>query len=130
MFDLTVPRLNHKILNNMVNYNAVVLDNTFHALADPTRRAILTRLSEGKATVSEIAKPFPMSLPAVYKHLKVLEHAGLLSRKKEGRTVYCDLNPAPLSQAAAWIQRYEQFWESQFDALASFVENHGEDQRG
>lgn len=111
------------MVNDMVNYNSSTLNHTFHALSDPTRRAILARLSQGQATVSEIAKPFSISLPAVTKHITVLESAGLLSRKKEGRTVTCGLIPAPLSEAAAWIQVYERFWQGQLQALANFAEN-------
>jgi len=107
----------------MVNYTASALDKTFGALSDPTRRAILSRLARGTATVTEVAEPFDISLPAVSKHLKVLERAGLLARKKEGRIYHLSLNPSPLSQAADWIQVYERFWEGQLDVLANFIEN-------
>ena len=106
----------------MVNYNTSTLDRTFNALSDPTRRAILFRLAHGTATVSELAQPFDISLPAISKHLKVLERAGLLTRRKEGRTIHCGLQAAPLSEAAAWIKLYERFWEGQFDALAEFID--------
>lgn len=112
----------------MVNYAASPLDKTFGALSDPTRRAIITRLAQGTATVTELAEPFDISLPAVSKHLKVLERAGLLARKKEGRIYHCSLNPSPLSEAAAWIQVYERFWEGQFDALAKFIENSADEE--
>ena len=98
------------------------LDATFGALADPTRRAIIARLAAGEATVSELASPFQVSLPAISKHLRVLEDAGLLARQKIGRTHRCRLNAAPLRDATAWLMRYRQFWEDQFDALAAFLE--------
>jgi DNA-binding transcriptional ArsR family regulator len=97
------------------------LDSTFAALADPTRRAILARLEQGPATVTELARPFNISLPAISKHLRVLERAGLLMRRKECRTHYCNLNAAPLKEAVSWLVRYEQFWEGQFDALDRFL---------
>jgi DNA-binding transcriptional ArsR family regulator len=106
----------------MVNQNNVTLDRTFAALADPTRRAILSRLTQGAATVTELAEPFAISLPAVSKHLTVLEKAGLLTRKRRGRIHYLSLNAAPLKEAATWITLYEQFWEGQLDALANFLE--------
>ena len=107
------------MVNNTI---AIPLNKTFSALADPTRRSILSRLTQGTATVSELAEPFDISLPAISKHLKVLEKAGLLNRRKEGRIQYCSLNAAPLQEAAAWISLYEQFWGDQFDALANFIE--------
>jgi DNA-binding transcriptional ArsR family regulator len=106
----------------MVNQNITTLDKTFGALADPTRRAILSRLTQGTATVTELAEPFAMSLPAVSKHLTVLEKAGLLTRRRQGRIHYLTLNAAPLKEAAQWITLYEQFWEGQLDALANFLE--------
>jgi DNA-binding transcriptional ArsR family regulator len=106
----------------MVKYEAVPLDKIFGALADPTRRAILSRLARGAATVTELAEPFEVSLPAISKHLRVLERTGLLVRQKEGRVHHCRLNATPLKQAADWIERYEQFWEGQFDALGNFLE--------
>jgi DNA-binding transcriptional ArsR family regulator len=106
----------------MVNQNITTLDKTFGALADPTRRAILSRLTQGTATVTELAEPFAMSLPAVSKHLTVLEKAGLLTRRRQGRIHYLTLNAAPLKEAAHWITLYEQFWEGQLDALANFLE--------
>ena len=98
------------------------LDKTFAALADPTRRAILSRLTHGTATVTELAEPFAMSLPAVSKHLTVLEKAGLLKRQRQGRTHYLSLNAVPLKEAAHWITLYERFWQGQLDALANFLE--------
>jgi DNA-binding transcriptional ArsR family regulator len=93
------------------------LSRTFAALADPTRRAILARLADGDATVNEIAGPFPMSLQAVSKHLKVLETAGLISRGKEAQWRPARLEGRPLEQAATFLADYRQFWESSFDAL-------------
>ena len=110
------------IINHMVNQNITTLDKTFAALSDPTRRAILSRLTQGTATVTELAEPFAMSLPAVSKHLTVLEKAGLLTRQRQGRTHYLTLNATPLQEAAHWIRLYEQFWEGQLDALANFLE--------
>jgi DNA-binding transcriptional ArsR family regulator len=99
------------------------LDRTFAALADPTRRALLARLSErGDVSVSKLAEPFAMSLPAVMKHLDVLADAGLITRTKTGRTVACRLSAAPMEQAMSWLQRYQQFWSEALDQLATYVE--------
>ena len=99
------------------------LDRAFGALADPTRRAMVTKLGHGETcTISELAEPFDMSLPAVMKHIGVLENAGLLSREKTGRTVHCRLNPAPMREAMDWLEETQRFWEKRLDALASFVE--------
>jgi len=107
----------------MVKYYDAKLDRTFAALADPTRRALLARLNSGKrASVSELARPFPMSLPAVMKHLDVLSDAGLIRRTKTGRIVACELTPEPMETAMNWLNRYLQFWSEQLDRLASFVE--------
>jgi DNA-binding transcriptional ArsR family regulator len=89
----------------------------FAALADPTRRAILARLAEGDATVSELAEPFAISLPAVSRHLKVLEQAGLISRTRSAQWRSSSLNPEPLREATAWMERYRQFWDTNFDRL-------------
>jgi DNA-binding transcriptional ArsR family regulator len=111
----------------MVNYyqasQRAALDATFAALSDPTRRAILARLAQGEATVSELAEPFHVSLPAVSKHLRVLESAGLLRREIDGRIHRCRLAPQPMKDAAAWIEKYRAFWENQFDALAKYLES-------
>ena len=104
----------------MVNYSAP-LDSTFSALADPTRRAILARLALGESSVQELASPFKVSLPAISKHLRVLERAGLLARKKDGRVHRCRLETGPMRDAAEWIERYRQFWEQQFDVLAQYL---------
>jgi DNA-binding transcriptional ArsR family regulator len=93
------------------------LDRTFAALADPTRRAILARLAGGEATVNEIAEPFAMTLPAVSKHLKVLERAGLISRSRNAQWRPCRLNAEPLVAANTWIEQYRDFWEASFDRL-------------
>ncbi len=111
----------------MVNYKSLPLDKTFAALSDPTRRAILSRLAQGTATVGELASPFDISLPAISKHLTVLEKAGLLERQKEGRIQHCRLIAAPLKEASAWINIYQQFWEGQLDALADFIESQEEE---
>ncbi len=89
----------------------------FAALADPTRRAILARLAEGEATVNELAAPFAMTLPAISKHLKVLERAGLISRGREAQWRPCKLEAEPLKEASEWVDRYRRFWESSFDKL-------------
>jgi DNA-binding transcriptional ArsR family regulator len=96
------------------------LDRVFSALSDPTRRAILARLARGEANVGELAAPFAMSPPAITKHLKVLERAGLLDRDIEGRTHRCRLKAKPMEDAAAWIVRHRKFWNQQLDALAAY----------
>lgn len=97
------------------------LDHTFMALADPTRRAILARLALGEASVNELAEPFRMSLPAVSKHLKVLERAGLISRGREAQYRPCRLEPEPLKAASDWIERYRRMWEERFDRLDAYL---------
>ena len=98
------------------------LDLTFGALADPTRRAILERLARGEATVGELARPFRVSRPAISKHLRVLERAGLVQRERDGRVSRCELDAAPLREADAWVERYRVFWEGRLDSLARYVE--------
>src|ERR1700730_12229820 len=106
----------------MVNYQSCHLDGIFAALSDPTRRAVLTRLSETpELSVTMLAKPFAMSLPAVLKHLDVLEVAGLIRGRKSGRTVSCRLNAAPLQEAQRWLAHYERFWSDRLDALARYL---------
>ncbi|HEX3886966.1 MAG TPA: metalloregulator ArsR/SmtB family transcription factor [Phenylobacterium sp.] len=106
----------------MVNYNPS-LDRTFAALTDPTRRAILARLErQDTASVSELAEPFAIKLPAVMKHLDVLDEAGLISRSKAGRTVTVRLRPEPMREAMDWLQRYERFWSASLDRLAAQAE--------
>jgi DNA-binding transcriptional ArsR family regulator len=97
------------------------LSTTFAALADPTRRAILAKLSKGEASVNELAGPFKMSLPAVSKHLKVLEKAGLISRSREAQWRPCRLIAEPLKEASDWIDRYRDFWEQSFDRLDEYL---------
>ncbi|MEM7704865.1 MAG: metalloregulator ArsR/SmtB family transcription factor [Pseudomonadota bacterium] len=97
------------------------LSDTFAALAHPARRAMLARLAEGEATVNEIAEPFDMSLPAVSKHIKVLERAGLVSQGKQAQYRPCTLNPAPLKQVASWAEQYRPIWEARFDQLESVL---------
>ncbi len=107
----------------MVNHQSPVLDRTFSALADPTRRALLARLDEqGGVSVSDLARPFPVSLPAIVKHLDVLSDAGLIVRKKTGRVVTCQLKADPMEQAMNWLAKYERYWTEQLDRLAAFVE--------
>jgi DNA-binding transcriptional ArsR family regulator len=107
----------------MVKYQDALLDRTFAALADPTRRALLAQLSDGEsASVSELARPFPMSLPAVIKHLDVLSDAGLIRRTKTGRIVACELTPEPMETAMNWLNRYLRFWSEQLNRLAAFIE--------
>ncbi len=98
------------------------LSATFHALADPTRRAILARLSSGEASVNDLAAPFDMSLPAISKHLKVLEGAGLISRTKEAQYRPCKLEAQPLQEANAWVEQYRKFWEASFDRLDAYLQ--------
>jgi len=105
----------------MVNYSGHILDTTFSALADPTRRAIVARLARGEYTVSDLARPFDVSLPAISKHLRVLERAGLLARRKKGRVHRCRLVTRRLKGAEEWIGRHRQFWENRLDALAEYL---------
>src|SRR5262245_53356380 len=97
------------------------LSTTFAALADPTRRAILARLASGEASVTELAAPFAMSLPAVSKHLKVLERAGLIARGREAQWRPCRLEAGPLKDAAEWLEEYRRFWEQSFDRLDEYL---------
>jgi len=107
----------------MVKFLTDPLDRTFGALADPTRRAILARLlRHGSQSASELARPFDVSLVAVMKHINVLADAGLIRRRKIGRTVHCHLRPAPMRNAIAWLERNEKFWSERLDALAAYVE--------
>jgi len=108
----------------MVKHSEPGLDRVFAALADPTRRALLARLAETETvTISELAAPLPISLPAVMKHLDVLEQAGLVARRKTGRTVACRLTAAPMEDAMAWLTRYQRFWTESLDRLAALVED-------
>lgn len=97
------------------------LSSTFAALADPTRRAILSRLAGGELSVSELAKPFRMTPPAVTKHLKVLQRAGLITQSREAQWRPCKLKAAPLKEAADWVEQYRKFWEERFDRLDEYL---------
>jgi DNA-binding transcriptional ArsR family regulator len=98
------------------------LDLTFAALADSTRRAILARLARGDTSVGELARPFRVSRPAISKHLRVLERAGLVRRTREGRVSRCEIEASPMREVADWVERYRVFWEGQLDALQRYVE--------
>lgn len=105
----------------MVELQNRALDDAFSALGDPTRRAILARLSQGTCTVTELARPFPVSLNAVSKHVRVLEQAGLLHREIRGREHHCSLEAGRLKRAAEWLEQYRVFWEVRLDALDAFL---------
>jgi DNA-binding transcriptional ArsR family regulator len=112
------------------------LSTTFAALADPTRRAILARLTNGEASVTALAEPFDMSMPAISKHLKVLERAGLIARSRDAQWRPCHLEPGPLKEVADWIEHYRAFWEESFDRLDAYLrelkkkeKTHGRKQR-
>lgn len=111
----------------MVKYQSKELDAVFSALGDPTRRAILARLALGEAPVGELAEPHDMSLPAVSKHLGVLQAAGLVTKRKAGRVIHCRLAPRPLKDAANWIAHTRRFWDGRFDALADYLEGMEKD---
>ena len=106
----------------MVKYSSGTLNRTFAALADPTRRQILAHLARGDRRVTDLARPHAMSLPAVSKHLRVLEDAGLLRRRRYGRVHEIQLNAAPLKKAAQWVDEYREFWEGSLDRLAAYLE--------
>ena len=110
------------MFSHMVNYVAGQLELTFSALSDSTRRAIVERLTTGKTTVKELARPFQISLPAISKHLKILEHAGLLTRTIEERTHHCELNVAPLKAFNEWLVWHQQFWEQRLDTLERYLQ--------
>jgi DNA-binding transcriptional ArsR family regulator len=109
-------------LNQMVKYSSRTLNRTFAALADPTRRRILAHLARGDQCVTHLAKPHAMSLPAVSKHLRVLEKAGLLRRRRDGRVHEMRLDAKPLRQAAQWVEEYHKFWQGSLDRLAEYLE--------
>ena len=111
----------------MVKFSENLLDDTFSALADPTRRAILKRLARGSAPMGDLAQPFGMSWPAITKHVKVLERAKLVRREQEGRVHRMHLEGKPLRDARAWIDKYAKFWEGRFDALEKFLEDTADD---
>jgi DNA-binding transcriptional ArsR family regulator len=122
IFHLTMQK-SYFIFNHMVKQLSSDLDSAFGALSDPTRRAILERLAKAEATVTELAEPFKISLPAISKHLRVLEQAGLLLREKDGRVHRIRLNVDPLKDAVKWLERYRQFWEIKLDSLAQHLSN-------
>lgn len=105
----------------MVKHSSDTLDTIFAALSDPTRRAILEQLAKGEATVSELAEPFDMSLPAISKHLRILEEAGFLVRQKEGRVHRIQLNSKPLKDAIKWLEYYRNFWDARLDSLEKYL---------
>lgn len=119
----------------MVNYQDATLDAAFAALADPTRRAMIARLARGSASAGELARPFAMSLPAISKHLKVLEGAGLIARRREGRVHRMTLRGERLAIATSWIDEQRQFWEQSLDRLARHLDetpteaDHGNEER-
>jgi len=110
------------LYNQMVINPSKRLDATFAALADPTRRAILARLASGEASVTELVKPFAMSQPAISKHLKVLEHAGLISRGRDAQRRPCRIEAKPLAEANGWLEGYRQFWEGSFQRLDALLD--------
>ncbi len=116
------PSHDLRTINLMVNDSSEQLDSVFSALADPTRRAILMRLAGGEASGSDLARPFSISVPAISKHLRVLEHADLIRRRKDGRTHRFRLAAGPMREAAAWLDHYRQFWEEQFDSLDTYLQ--------
>jgi DNA-binding transcriptional ArsR family regulator len=108
----------------MVNNHDARLDQAFGALAHPIRRGILARLSTGEASVAELAKPFRVSAPAITKHMRILEQAGLLSRKKEGRKHRCRLEEERMKEASAWIEEHRKFWNDKLDALERYLKEN------
>jgi DNA-binding transcriptional ArsR family regulator len=107
----------------MAKYQETQLNRTFAALVDPTRRAMLARLeAQPGLSVSELARPFPLKLPAIMKHLDVLDSAGLITRSKRGRTVSVELRAGPMEEAMDWLRRYERFWSGSFDRLTAMLE--------
>lgn len=106
----------------MVNYSTAALDATFSALSDPTRRAILSQLASGERSVTELAEPFDVSLPAISKHLRVLERAGLVRQEKEGRIRRCRLSAEPLRDADDWLENYRRFWAERFQRLDTLLD--------
>jgi DNA-binding transcriptional ArsR family regulator len=108
----------------MVNYNQRRLDLAFAALAHPIRRGIIERLSTGNATVAELARPFKVSAPAITKHMRILEEAGLLSREKHGREHHCRLEQKRMAEAEAWIENHRKFWNERLDALERYIKEN------
>jgi DNA-binding transcriptional ArsR family regulator len=122
---LTLLLFNVMVNNKMSDH----ITSTFAALADPTRRAILARLALGETSVTELAEPFEMSMPAISRHLKVLEKAGLISRGREAQWRPCRLKAEPLKQAADWLEEYRQFWEQSFDRLDAYLKSMQEKEK-
>jgi DNA-binding transcriptional ArsR family regulator len=118
------------IFNQMVKYSPTSLNRTFAALADPTRRRILAHLARGDRCVTDLARPHAMSLPAVSKHLRVLEKAGLLRRRRYGRVHQLKLEAKPMQQAAEWVEEYRKFWEGSLDRLAAYLEKTNKARKG
>jgi DNA-binding transcriptional ArsR family regulator len=116
------PFLFHFIFNRMVEYSSKLLDRTFGALADPTRRRILAQLAKGDECVTDLARPHAMSLAAVSKHLIVLERAGLVKRRRRGRVHSLALHAKPMKEAQAWIDRYRKFWEGNLDQFEKYLD--------
>jgi DNA-binding transcriptional ArsR family regulator len=116
--------LTYRLINLMVQYSTPTdpLGATFAALADPTRRAILARLASGECSVTELAEPFEMSLPAVSKHLRVLERAGLIARRRDAQWRPCRIEAGPLKEVADWAERYRHIWEERLDRLGNYLQ--------
>lgn len=127
--DWLTVRIAEAILNHMVEEHPERLDAVFHALADPTRRAMLLRLGQGEASVGDLAAPHPMSLAAASKHVRVLEEAGLIRRDVRGRVHVCRLDPAPMHAGREWIRHFERFWTERLDTLAALLAAE-DDERG
>lgn len=113
----------------MVKYKSKILDRTFGALADPTRRQILEQLATGDRCVTDLARPYSMSLPAVSKHLRVLERAGLVRRRRDGRIHRLKLEASPMKEAQQWIEEYRRFWEQSFDRLDAYLQQLQEQEK-
>lgn len=118
-----------RIINYMVNASSERLNTLFLALADPTRRAILERLARGEASGTELARPFSISVPAVSKHLRVLENADLILHRKDGRTHLFRLAAGPMREAVNWLEQYRQFWEAQFASLETYLQATSEEEQ-
>lgn len=117
------------MFNQMVKCSSIILDRTFGALADPTRRRILEQLASGDRCVTDLARPYSMSLPAISKHLRVLERAGLVRRRRDGRIHRLKLQAAPMKQAQQWIEEYRRFWEESFDRLDAYLQQLQEQEK-
>src|SRR5579871_82913 len=123
------PRVPAEAVLPVIRQSGPALDAVFAALADPTRRGILAALASGTRPVSDLARPFRMSLPGVLKHVRILERAGLLERRKTGRVVSCTLSAAPLREAVTWLETYRNFWNQQLDALASYLDEANDQEK-